>query len=532
MKTKKIIALLLSVAMTVPMLAACGDKENNLQIEPLDGFKEEGFPIVENGYELDVMLKYDSARSGNIEDNTAFKEMEKLTNVKLNLNAIDSTSFKEKLSVTLAGGELPDVFLSCGLGRSLIQQQTKMGTFIDLKPYIEEYAPNIKKLLDESAELRNIVTLPTGEIPALPFFQINLENKKCPPEMMMVYKPWLDKLGLEMPETTDDFYNVLKAFKEQDPNGNGKADEIPLCPRNLSHFYQMFAFFGIMANPTHNYMFLDGKEAQYAPLRPEFKEALAYFRKLYAEGLLDKDVFIQNQQQVLAKGTGADPVIGSTITSGGFVIVGNERNADMVPTPIISKPGAKEKMWISRELATPGAFAVSKACEHPEVAVRWIDYLYSDEGAKLAWMGVEGVSYEYADDGTWTWIKEGEESATEARARHTFNSGLNLGKFPVEWFDVNDGTETVANEQRVWMVENFGDCLRLPVPTVYLESADEKIISTTGTDLTQYVNQFIAQVVTGEIDLDASWADFEATCKRMGVDEMVQIYQSAFDKLS
>ena len=151
MKTKKIIALLLSVAMTVPMLAACGDKENNLQIEPLDGFKEEGFPIVENGYELDVMLKYDSARSGNIEDNTAFKEMEKLTNVKLNLNAIDSTSFKEKLSVTLAGGELPDVFLSCGLGRSLIQQQTKMGTFIDLKPYIEEYAPNIKKLLDESA---------------------------------------------------------------------------------------------------------------------------------------------------------------------------------------------------------------------------------------------------------------------------------------------------------------------------------------------------------------------------------------------
>ncbi len=531
MKAKKIVALLLVAAMAVPMLAACG-KDDKIEITPLDGFKEEGMPIVDNSYTLSVMTRYDAARSGAIEENTAIKEMEKLTNIKLDINAIDSTSFNEKLSVTLAGGDLPDVLLSCGLNKSLLQQQTKMGTLIDLKPYIEKYAPNIKKLLDESEELRNIVTLPSGEIPSLPYFQINLENQKCPPEIIMVYKPWLDKLGLSMPETTEDLYNVLKAFKEQDPNGNGEADEIPFCPRSLNNFYSMFSMFGVMASPSFNFVFLDGKTAEYAPLQPEFKEGLEYFRKLYAEGLLDKDMFIQNQQQVLAKGTGEDALIGATVTSGGFVVVGNDRNADMVPTPVISKPGATEKMWISRELASAGAFAVTKACEHPEVAIRWIDYLFSDEGAKLAWMGIEGVSYKYNEDGTWNWITEGDESATEARARHTFNSGMTVeSKLPKEWFEVNDGTETVANEQRIWMVENYGECLRLPTPAVYLEGADEKIVSTTATDLNQYVTQFIAQVITGEIELEASWAEFAATIKRMGVDQMIEIYQNAIDKL-
>ena len=533
MKTKKIISVLLSTVMIVSALSACGGKEEKVEITPVEGFNETGYPVVDGSYTITAMGSYNSARGGAVEDITAYKELEKITNIKLDMDAIDQSSFSEKLSVTLAGGDLPDIFFSAALGKTTLQQQMKIGNIIDLKPYIDEYAPNFKKLLDESEELRSIVTLPTGEIASLPYFQINFENQKCQPEMMMVYKPWLDKLGLEVPETTEELYNVLKAFKEQDPNGNGKADEIPFCPRSLNDFYAMFAMFGIMAEPGFNYMFLDGETTEYAPLQPEFKEALAYFAKLYKEGLLDKDMFIQNQQQVLSKGAGAEEIVGATVSAAGFVVVGNERNAGMVPTPIISKPGAKEKMWISRELAGAGALAITKVCEHPEVVVRWADYLYSEEGAKLAWMGVEGVSYKYNEDGTWNWITENGESSTEARAKHTLNSGMSVpSKYPMEWFKVNDGTETLANEQRLWMVENYGDCLRLPTPPIYMDPSVEKTVATTATDLNQYVTQYIAQVVTGEKDLEASWAEFETTCKRMGADELVEIYKNEFAKLS
>ncbi len=533
MKTKRILACLLAASMAIPMLAGCGDKDGGLEIAPVEGFNETGYPVVNEPYTLTAMTRFFNGHTSAFEDNIAVQELEKLTNVKLDINAVDESSFSEKFSVTLAGGELPDLFIGCVLNRTVQQQQMKLGNLIDLKPYIEKYAPNIKKLLEENEEFRNTVMLPTGEIATLPYFQANLDGQMITPEFMMIYQPWLDKLGLEMPETTEDFYNVLKAFKEQDPNGNGKADEIPFCPRNLDDFYATFALFGIMAEPSNHFTFSDGDTVEFAAIQPEFKEALAYFSKLYSEGLMDKDVFVQNSQQVLAKGSGEENIIGSSVSAAGYVVVGDERGDDMVPTPILSKPGATEKMWISRQLCTLGNFAITKSCEHPEIAIRWVDYLYSDEGAKLAWMGIEGVSHEWSEDGTWNWITDGGKNATEVREKHSLVAGLQLPcKFPREWFQVGEGVEVGVNKQRIWIVENYGEYLRRPTPDAYIDPAFEKEIAAIAVDTDQYVKQYVAQVITGEVDLESSWDEYVATCKRMNIDRMVEIYQEAFDKLS
>ncbi len=533
MKTKRILAALLAATMAIPMLAGCGKKEEKLEIAPVEGFNESGYPVLDGEpYTLTAMARFYNGHTGQFEDNIAVQELEKITNVKLDINAVDESTFSEKFSVTLAGGELPDIFIGCVLNRTTQQQQMKLGNLIDLKPYIDKYAPNIKKLLEESPEFRNDVTLPTGEIATLPYFQMNLDGQKIAPEYMMVYKPWMDKLNLEMPETTEDFYNVLKAFKEQDPNGNGKADEIPFVPKNMDDFYAIFGIFGIMAEPSYHFTFSDGDTVELAAIEPEFKEGLAYLRKLYAEGLMDKDVFVQNQQQVLAKGSGDVELIGATLASAGFGVIGEKRGDDMVPTPVMYHPGSKDRMWISRKLCTMGNFAISKACEHPEIAIRWIDYLYSDEGAKLAWMGVEGVSYETLSDGTWRWIKKDGQTDTEVREKNSLTAGIMMPcKYPTDWFKVGEGSEVGVNEQRIWLVENYGEYLRVPTPDAYLDPELEKEVAAIAVDTDQYIKQYVANVITGEKDLESTWDAYVAELKRMNIDRMLQIYQDAFDNI-
>ena len=118
------------------------------------------------------------------------------------------------------------------------------------------------------------------------------------PDNLFINKKWLDKLGLEMPTTTDEFYQVLKAFKNGDPNGNGKADEIPFSfLGNYANvdINSLFGSWGVIDRPEH-VMIKDG-EVLFTPAEDGYKQGLVFFRKLYAEGLIDGEAFTHNMQQ-------------------------------------------------------------------------------------------------------------------------------------------------------------------------------------------------------------------------------------------
>lgn len=122
----------------------------------------------------------------------------------------------------------------------------------------------------------------------------------------MINKSWLDKLGLKVPDTIDDLYNVLKAFKEQDPNGNGKQDEIPFI--ELSN--DLISPFGI-ADLNNNFMVVKDGNAVYYPISEEYKEGLKWESKLFKDGLLDKEVFTQDETMRSAKFLNPDaPIVG------------------------------------------------------------------------------------------------------------------------------------------------------------------------------------------------------------------------------
>ncbi|MEK1830296.1 extracellular solute-binding protein [Priestia megaterium] len=157
---------------------------------------------------------------------TIFKELEKRTNVHIKWKNIPGDGYQEKKNLMLASGDLPDAFYSSGFSDSDIVKYGQNGTIIPLEKLIKDYAPNLKKRLEERPELKKIITAPDGHIYSLPRAE-EMGLVEFPNEQV-INKKWLDKLGLPVPKTLEEYHQALKAFKEQDPNGNGKQDEIPM----------------------------------------------------------------------------------------------------------------------------------------------------------------------------------------------------------------------------------------------------------------------------------------------------------------
>ena len=195
-------------------------------------FNEPGqLPIVNEPVTLTVFAPANP--DGSWEDNEMVKELEETTGIHLEWQTCAaSDNVQEKLSTMFASGDLPDIILT-GVGSSnrydkaTEQALGEQGLILPLNDYLDTVSVGYKQALDEIEGMRDYITTPNGNIYSLPNVDGSLHvqyNMK-----LWINTQWLDNLGLEMPTTTEEFYQVMKAFKEQDANGNGDLnDEIPL----------------------------------------------------------------------------------------------------------------------------------------------------------------------------------------------------------------------------------------------------------------------------------------------------------------
>ncbi len=138
---------------------------------------------------------------------------------------------QNKLNLMLASDDLPEVIIGCNIRLDQMQILAEQGVALPLNDYIEKYGVETKKMFETNPAIKALITLLDGKIYGMPHYNDCYHCSMS--QKMWVYKPWLDKLGLKVPETTDEFEAMLKAFKEKDPNGNGKADEIPMSGSKL-----------------------------------------------------------------------------------------------------------------------------------------------------------------------------------------------------------------------------------------------------------------------------------------------------------
>jgi len=488
-----------------------------------EAFNKEGFPIVNEPITLSIMAPDTGMQ--NWKDMPVLQEMEKLTGIKLEYRNAPMDSFDTKKNLVFASGDYPDMFYAAQITPAEEVTYGAQGVLLPLEDLIDNYAPNIKKVLDENPDVRKSITTPDGHIYSLPRIDLSAVWYRGP---MWYNGEFLKALGVEnIPETTEELYAYLKRVKEEDPNGNGQADEIPFASVKLDDVRMfMLGWWGI-----YNEVIYSDKagKVHYTPMEEGYKGYLTFLNRLWNDGLLDKETFSQTDEQKKAKGKNNQLAIFSDYLPY-FTLGGDPNPEDEMMKPlkseIVDSPVYGKHPGLSR-----GAFAISSSNKHPEATIRWIDYLYSYEGATLFDLGPEGMLWEYTDKANRTkkfLDVPGGGDREEYRATLTPNYGI-----VTPGVVNNDVSKGLKNEYDQWIIEQNEEKLvpvsKVPYPIVYLTEQEQEEASKLRSDLDTYVKQMEAKFVTGQESLD-NWDKYVEQLKKMGAERIAEIYQAAYDR--
>ena len=532
MKCKKLIAMLLALAMALSLLAGCSGEPEATETQPGQieadpqqtnapettepSKKEIVFPLEEKLNATCMIIMGNTAFSYN--DNLAWQFLEERSNIDFELMEFAPAEAAEKMNLIMAGGQYTDILYKAN--HIDLNKYGMDGILIPLEDLIREYAPNLSKLLDERNGWSDI-TAPDGHIYQLPLF--NTPSANTAGMYYWVNQNWLDAVGMDMPTSNEELYQVLKAFKEQDPNGNGVADEIPwavyegegyslpelMCYMDLGLWYGQY------------WVAVDG-EMQYAPITEWFKEdVLKFFAKLYAEGLINEDMYTLTKDQMMAVGTSGANVYGMCYNSStNFTTEDDRLNWSAF------RPYNTDNLALNNGISN-GGFAITDKCENPEIMMAWVDFLYTQEGGKVLRQGVEGVSYRINPDGTYDTITEGfEKNVYQATL---MGSATPAGIIPDFYYNnVNPATDPNGAHVNKELSNAYGKGVAVPKLAYSVE--EKEVYDTYFTDIDSYVRNYIAEAVTGVIDIDATWDEFQETLKAMQIEAIIAAQQAAYDR--
>lgn len=537
MKLRRILTGLFLVLLTT-LLAACGDKEAKSENvggnqDELDNLTESGLPIVKDKIELNIFAGKAPATADNWNDVLVFNEYEKMTNIDVNWEMVPHNSLTEKRNLALASGNLPDAFHSAAMPVSDVIKYAEQGTFIPLNDLIDEYAPNFKSVLEENPEIEKALTMPDGKIYSLPLMaEADLLAYRIGP-LPWINEEWLDALGLDLPETTDDFYNYLKAVKEGDPNGNGEADEIPYGGPSIDSLFQYLrGAFGLAnAGPANANVDLDPdtEELRFYPITDGYKKLMEYMNTLFEEGLIEQNIFSIESDQYHAQAT--EGLYGSTVWYSPIEIFGKEAGEQLTGIPALEGPdGHKTFTNLGSQVMNPAAFIITNANEHPEATMRWIDYFYGEEGLKLFFMGIEGETYEVQDDGSLEYmdhILNSEEglSLEQEQAKYLTFPGGGWPSIAKRGYFRGPAMSDKAAEAAERLEPNIVD----PWPAFIYTNEENDKLSVLGADIDKYVEEMRDKFISGDEPL-SNWDKYVETIEKMKLDEYMQIKGQAYER--
>lgn len=470
----------------------------------------------------------------------------------------NSAAAAEKRQISLASGDYPEVFMLINwvdqFSQAELLKYSQQGLIVPLNDLIEQHAPNIKAAFEKEPDLRKLATAPDGNIYGLPqwndCFHCSYSAK------YWINTDWLNKLGLSMPTTTDELKQVLLAFKNNDPNGNGRADEIPLSANAVDslipYFMNSFVYDPRGTSFPMMLALYDGK-VQFQAVQDGWRDGLAYLADLYKEGLIDPGAFTQNREASQALGNSADgTIIGSATAQhlGLFVTIGQTDGRDRNYDPVPPLKGPQGIAHTSFNLASlPGAAFVitNKASEEQQIAaIKIVDYMYTIEGHAQAEYGKEGEQ--------WLRPVEGDlpldpnypalynQLPTDPNATPTNASWSAMGQYfsdkawrggqvqPTEIYEPA-GYERRLFEATLLYEDKYPKDQLFPYWNIWTDPATADELAQLQTNLQNYVTQSNAEFVTGQRDIndDAAWAAYLADIESFGLARYLELYQAGYD---
>lgn len=465
---------------------------------------------------------FDGSSSGrDWNENFFFERMEERTGLALNLTQYnDAEEWTDAKAKMRQGGEMPDVLLKAQLTGEETQKMYEEGVLIDLKPYLKDNAPNLTALLENHPEWERAITLPSGAMVALPALN-ELQSNNA----IWVNTEWLKNVGLEMPTTAEEFAEMLRAFKTKDPNRNGKADEIPLVFTGMWDLRFLAHAFGIYSNDY--YVVAEDGQVRETVTSDENRAFITWLHELWAEGLMDPMGFLSTDSTRKITDSKAEITFG--VVFGPSMM--NMLPSEQVGNYALMMPLTYEGRQVYRDLlgdVVRGTFAITSACEDPAAMVRWVDFLYSEEGCFLAQAGMEGEEWERLDNGNWNWLDDHQHVAEVILPEYTISEGAPApGYTPIDYQRTFDEETTHrAVESMLALKEKSVS----PYPLIYLDEATQKRVNEIWADLGDWAETAMARFVCGDVALnDETWADFCQTVSDKGMGELLSIWQKALE---
>lgn len=520
------------------LVTACsngGDKtgENKTEGDRPDYLTDSGMPIVDEPLTLKFMAGKHATNLNDYNDVLLWKTYSEMTGIDIDWELMPFEVIEEKRNLALSSGTLPDVFYTPQIGNTDLFKYGEQGTFIKLTDLIEEHMPNLTSLLEKYPEVKKGMMFPDGEIYGLPSMASPEFTSVLIGSKFWIREDWLEQLGMDPPETTDELYDYFKAVKETDLNGNGIADEVPYGNYRMDKLLDWIkGSFGLQNRGMMN-KFVDmdpeTNEMRFYPVTEDYKSMLQYLNKLMSEGLILESIYTVDLQQSISMGS--EGLYGSTLEASP-ALFGDELLEKYIGLPPFKGPNGDQIVSSMKSpLLKLGGMLITSENEHVEATLRWMDYFYSDEGTKMFFMGVEGISYEETEDGGVQYteiITNNPDGLTvpQARAKYvTYAGGGYPGIVEQRYFAGGESSEVSLE-----ITEKIEPLLVNEVWPEFTYTAEEsKVLSSKGLEIEKYTEEMTDKFITGTIPF-TEWDNYLDTLNSMGIDDYLSIKKDAYER--
>ena len=503
------------------------------------------FPITEEPVEM-TLFTSQASQIIDHQTNDFTLDQEKRTNVIWTFETAPADSVREKINLLFASGDLPDAFMGGDIDDTRYGASEQM--LMPLEDLIEEFMPNVSSIIKEY-NMQGVITGVDGHIYGIPGFN---DCYHCSySRKMWVNTYHLEEMGAEVPETIDEFYELLKQYKEYNPDGapligcsdgwHGAVD---------SFIVNAFTFDPGMYTKTKEY--LDKKENKVVSTltNPDYKEALAFLNKLYSEGLIYEGSFTMKNDQL--KAVLAEEGEPALFVPGGATInmIDNVTTPELYShyypiSPLEGPNGVRQIPFGEFDAVAGMRFVLTKDCKYPQAALRWADWFYTQENNATSNFGPEGDGWAKPDagalglDGNPAKIKMLAEYSNEPQ-NHDWQD------HPIIWAPSTDrlslqmetdvdifssaGLEKLLYVASYELYEPFAPADVGVMPPVKLLVEESESIQTIKVELDKYAEESMIRFIMGDLNLDNDWDAYIDSLESIGLQTYLDVYQTAYTR--
>ena len=565
---KKYLALLLALAMLTVMFAGCSNKaeetapaEESSAVEesspaeeapaeaPAEGEEASAeeetpaepeispeYPVypISDGEVLTYFTEFPGFLASNMEtmqEMPSYQKAAEITGVDLQFQSVSQTALTEQFNLMCASGSLPDMVSGKVSYTNGSAAAIEDEIFIDLTDLVHTYMGDYWDILSSQQSYMDAAIDENGYMAYFMSFTDASWSQMGP----QIRADWLEEFGMDMPITYDDYHEYLIAAK----TAYDTSDTFMLTGASQQQGNGWVGGFGTSGMPTdgsHNMFLIEEGVVTSGYVVDTWKDYLQMMNQWYSEGLINPD-FVSMTNDPMASNADALILNGDTALwyaqgdiMGTYISKSSEPGFSLMGTPEpVHNEGEKFHFGTDGEGSAGSGIAISTNCTNPELAAKWVNFWYTEEGQTLSSWGIEGVSFEYGDDG---------KPAYNDNVLN--NPDFFMTNFAIAYYCASQ-TPSLSDSTKDWV--NYRQ-ETIDAITLWTETGDDQYVLPTNLSLTveenertaalladidTYAEENVMKFITGENSFDM-WDEFIGTIKSMGIEECIEIYQAAYDR--